>query len=552
MENFKLIPNSISKTLTLICLMAVNTSAWSQHPIGTNLAGITDWSSQRPFTNYFKQARPWFTQCASGEASCNSNWNTGEEHNLDLDQFGWVKSLPKRTDPGYSIAASLVHLPRGEYSVSYMGTGTLQYGLDAKLVSQDKEKRLDVVRISKEEGKLLLQIVETDPSQAGDYIREISIFSNSSGQPAETSTFNPNLIQALRPYKAIRFMDWMATNNNDSSSWDERLTPQHATYSQQAHRKGVPTEIMVELVNDLDKSPWFTLPHKADDNYIRQFAITVKNHLKTAKPIYVEYSNETWNQSFEQFRWINEQAKSLWPRSRTNAIERVANWYGKRSAEVCAIWHEVYSDDPSKVVCVLGSQAANTNVASTALECPLWKDNPKESCLDHGLSALAIAPYFGGYIGRRYGAQLDEWLKLESPADALFQELENTALPQAESWMAQNIEVAKRFEIELIAYEAGQHLVGTSGLENNEEVTNLFIEANRDDRMKQLYLDYYSSWFEHGGGLIMNFTLLEKPSKWGSWGTLESESQSNSSKHDAIMSLLGNNNESGSEANAAD
>jgi hypothetical protein len=48
----------------------------------------------------------------------------------------------------------------------------------------------------------------------------------------------------------------------------------------------------VDLANALGASPWFTLPHTADDDYQRQFAALVKARLRPDVKVYVEWSNE--------------------------------------------------------------------------------------------------------------------------------------------------------------------------------------------------------------------------------------------------------------------
>jgi len=84
---------------------------------------------------------------------------------------------------------------------------------------------------------------------------------------------------------------------------------------------------------------------------------------------------------------------------------------------------------------------------------------------------------------------------------------------------------AKALGLNVIAYEAGQHLVGYGGAENNDALTAKLQAGNRDPRMKQLYLTYLAEWKAAGGELCVIFSSVGKPSKWGSWGMLESESQ---------------------------
>jgi len=58
---------------------------------------------------------------------------------------------------------------------------------------------------------------------------------------------------------------------------------------------GMSVEYMVQLANDLNANPWFNMPHMADDDFVRNFATYVRDHLKPGLTAYVEWSNEIWN-----------------------------------------------------------------------------------------------------------------------------------------------------------------------------------------------------------------------------------------------------------------
>ena len=49
---------------------------------------------------------------------------------------------------------------------------------------------------------------------------------------------------------------------------------------------------MVALANIVGASPWFALPHTANDDYQRQFALLVKSRLRPDVNVYVEWGNE--------------------------------------------------------------------------------------------------------------------------------------------------------------------------------------------------------------------------------------------------------------------
>ena len=100
---------------------------------------------------------------------------------------------------------------------------------------------------------------------------------------------------------------------------------------------------------------------------------------------------------------------------------------------------------------------------------------------------------------------------------------------------------AKKHGMDLIAYEGGQHLVGTGGAENNQELTALFIAANRDPEMKALYLEDLKGWQKSGGKLFATFSSMGLYGKWGSWGLLQHPDQNPATapKYQAIMEFMG-------------
>jgi hypothetical protein len=94
--------------------------------------------------------------------------------------------------------------------------------------------------------------------------------------------------------------------------------------------------------------------------------------------------------------------------------------------------------------------------------------------------------------------------------------------------------VADKYRLKLLCYEAGQHLVGVGGGENNEALTRLFIAANHHPRMGAIYTRYMDAWRELGGDLMAIFSSIAASSKWGSWGLLEGADETISPKFDAV------------------
>ncbi|OQW97570.1 MAG: hypothetical protein BWK73_54115, partial [Thiothrix lacustris] len=234
-----------------------------------------------------------------------------------------------------------------------------------------------------------IQITATDPNKSGNYLRNLRLIREADEATYQNNTFNPEFLARIQPFQALRFMDWQNTNGNEQEHWADRRKATAATYATYGKVIGAPVEVMVQLANATRKPAWFNMPHKADDDYLRQFAGLVRDTLDPTLPIYVEYSNEVWNTQFSQHAWIREQANTLWPGGTDSDYTKVINWYGKRSAEMCDIWKDTFGAQSSRVKCVLGAQAANAWTASTALDCPLWEHKP---CSAHGIDAITIAP----------------------------------------------------------------------------------------------------------------------------------------------------------------
>jgi hypothetical protein len=516
-------------------------------PLGTNLTEVTDYSHQYPFVDIFRFSRQWLTQCRNGEdsgCSAANAFDTGEGGQLDLDAHGWVRSLPEPSHPAIFTSAATywdlpADFPAGRYVVLYQGEGLIQYGLGASKVAAASRSGRDVIDLNLARGGLLLRIAATNPS---NYIRDIRVVAVDDEGSLGVKTFSQRFIDRLRPYESLRFMDWMRTNNSELVSWAERPKVTDARYSSD---KGVPAEIMIELCNTLSKTPWFTMPHMASDSFVQSFAESTKAKLSSELPVYVEYSNEAWNSLFSQGDYIQQQGQNTWPDSLESGFTKRINWYAKRSAEVCDIWKRVFADAPQRVVCVVASQAANSWTAEEALRCPLWDGAP---CVDHGISALAIAPYFGDYIGQESGRDVvSRWTAdSDGGVQALFTEIRSGgllpggpdlgALDQSFGWIEQNQTVARRFNLQLVAYEGGQHLVGIGAAGNRAEITKLFTSANRDIQMGSIYSSYLDGWNARGGGLFMHFNDISSYSKFGSWGALEGMQDSSSPKFEALRS----------------
>lgn len=455
-----------------------------------NLAPVAYWGSELPFLNLGYTASRWRLQPIGGP-------------------FQWDLPLPPSTPegypltipPGHYLESFLVFTPHrnslpDELFVNYKGNGRLEYLGGAELVKRESGR--DILRDLKNGGPIIARLMSTS---ADDPIRDITV--TYPGAP-EGEIFRPEFLDRLSGVSVLRFMDWMDTNNSPIATWDQRPRLERYTQSE----GGVALELMVALANRASIAPWFTLPHKADDDYVRRFAEYVRDNLDPALPVWVEHSNEVWNSLFDQFKYALEQGQRL--NLSSNEYEAGLRYHSRRTTEILTIWKEVFGDDKERVIGVYAAQAANPWTSEVIMS---W-----EGASDHA-DVLAVAPYFGGSLGDQEHAPTVAGWSLDQLFDALTREVDG----QNREFIEQQAEIAKRYGVELVAYEGGQHLVGYSGTPADKVLHEFFAKANRDPRMGDLYRRHIDHWRAAGGGTYAFFNSMGEYSQWGCWGLLENE-----------------------------
>lgn len=500
--------------------------------LGTNLEGIADWSPNWAFVDAQKRARDFISAPAEG-------WS--DERAIELDENGWpTKLLPSQRIRSLVFWGDDQSWPGGKYLILYDGQGTLEYDPQGKLLENKPGRQL----LSLDPKKGTFGYVITKTGKGPNYLRNVRVLMPGGvceGEQTawcdeknkcaggkrcepfekvyERQIFHPIFLANIAPFGALRFMDWMATNESKERAWKDRPKPGDANY-----RRGVPVEVMVELANRMSQDAWFTMPHAADDDWIRQFAIYVRDHLRPELKVYVEYSNEVWNGQFPQADYAVQQGQKLKLGEGWDAQWR---FYAQRTLQVQKIWEGVFAGKRERLVRVVAAQAANLGVADSILGFPE---------LAKHVDALAIAPYFGFEYG--VPEVLSRWEN--ASVDELIADIRKSSLPTSIEWMRAHAALAAKHKIDLVAYEGGQHLVGVGPAQESEKLNQLFDRANRDPRMKAIYADYFEAWRKEGGKLFVHFTNVGSQSKYGRWGALETLTQKrgDAPKHDACLTFI--------------
>ncbi len=574
------VSTSVGATSGVVTVTNPATSKSARSGVGINLAGITSYSSETPTIDLMKKSSGWLTQCVYGQGCVKtypkgaSSFDTLEEAKLDVDDAGWVKSLPSSSDGSVMFRTATTKVAEngvqvaGNYTVVYDGSGTVVYSGAAKKVAASSRAGRDIVSVENTDTlPFYLSITSTDPA---NYVRNIRVYppggacsgdystyvaseaACTSGKgnfvafenfPAASSLWHPAFLKSLKGFRTIRFMDWGMTNATPAVNWTDRKPTNARTWSGTV---GAPVERMFELASATGADSWMNIPPYATDAYVKSFAQLAHTHLASGTKLYLEYGNEMWNYSFAATKWVAKQSQTQFASQLAaggNPGVLQMNWYAMRLVQVCKIVKAEFGADASRVQCVANTQAANAWATGQTLNCvyakPLLGGQPCGKQID----GVAIAPYFGMYIGSvKLAPTVIGWTtESDGGLNKMFQELTGAnelgqavtapltafgsnaatgAIAQVTSWMVANKAAADVYGLPMYAYEGGQGLVSGN---NDPTVLNLEYAANRDPRMGAAYQKMLTAWKSAGGQTFMLFNDVAKYSKSGMWGMRENQ-----------------------------
>lgn len=496
--------------------------------IGMNLENVVDWSPAWTFTDAFRASRPWIAHAFNTE-TWNTTWDAAAAPPLALDSRGNPTALATWKNAAgqtmQQLAGTLMFrglgggYAGGLYRAEWDGTGTVTFGLDARTMASGKTaggRNYADLQVTPSDDGIYLRIDATSPA---DPARNFNVwmpdwqgrhFAGQQWQPGDSSSpFHPLFLERLEPFDTIRFMGMQETNTSGIRTWADRRdafdirqgsgsdgTPSEPLVN------GMSLEYMVQLANDLDADPWFNMPHMADDDFVRNFAIYVRNHLEPGLKAHVEWSNEIWNfgWGFEASQWVSEQTK-------LPANAGFDNWQvaGREAKRDLDIWSAVFAGQTNRLVRVAAGWAAVD-----------WVTNRIVESMGGSFDAIAIAPYI---------TPTDEQRAEYTAATTVDRVIADTRANVSTSvhWVSNHERLAQAWQarlgrqIQLVAYEGGQHLDG-----RNASYQNAFHAAVNDPRMGDIYRDYLRRIDAAGMDLYLDFQFTGGPgvASWGDFAKL--------------------------------
>lgn len=490
--------------------------------IGTNLGGVTDWSTEIPFVNMMKCARTWYTKDADNPNG--GEWNTDAADSLSFRTDGYPVFIPQ-TIPSRRFAQKVATVwgltdgwEAGKYVVLFDGKGALSFNGCSNL-TQTMANRY-TFDFNNPAGNLLEMVI--DSSEVNDPVRNIRILKIEYENTYQTQPFNPVWLEKLQTFKSVRFMDWGQTNSwgqPDFYTWEDSVLfdwseRSHIDYYTYATGKGIPYEFMIQLMNDYGLNGWVCVPHRANNNYIQNMAQLFHNQLDAELNLTVEYSNEIWNWIFGQTNWLNhygcEQKGKLWPEGIVPYIQNCLD-----------IWTNVYGNDKSRITRVVGLQTAWPDVSQRIA------NNMRSGSFD------AVAPsYYFGLSSEKLESELDdlgEKASIQDVADRVRKSREQNE----KVWLKQiKSQVADPLHVPMVFYEGGQHITPSPfGVEPT--YSKALLDIQRDTSMYNLYMEWFDflRTLQNGNKplICMNYSFVGgRSAQYGSWGLLETLDQDTS------------------------
>ena len=510
----------------------------SRYLLGSNTNELREDNASIPFIDLFKSSipfadtHPWLS---SDDVIYDSNgWPTDLKGGVAGTKF--LNRLPANT------------VPDGLYTVLYDGIGELQYGNDARLQSRQPGK--DIIEITAGKDQILNASLIIKSLNTSNPLRNIKVLLPGGiceGNPyqrvdsdAACGTqrylsfeyhhaklqFNPDYLNFMKDFRVVRFMNMSGITRNSVEQWSDRNTLNQSTWAGKEGSRGAPLEVMVSLANRLQADAWFSMPHRASDDYIRQFAHYVATHLDPSLKVYIEYSNEVWNNIFIHRKYAIEQGlkRQLDSDPQTAGIK----FYAARSVEIFKLWESAFGGT-QRLLRTLSGWSANERLTSQLLS---YEQTHRYT------DVFAIAPYFYA---------LPEVLRKAKDVDDVFEAMldegSNYGLSASIEQIQTQAALVNEFGVELVAYEGGQHLVDWETRTVGQHPNPLLYAANRDPRMGEIYRRYLRAWKASGAKVFVHFSAPRIYSWYGSWGAKEhiAQPREQAPKYDALLDYLESN-----------
>jgi len=312
-------------------------------------------------------------------------------------------------------------------------------------------------------------------------------------------------------FEAIRFMPFVGANSVEQTwptvtEWSQRKLLDDASQAQispMGKYGNAAWELVIELGNMLRKDIWICIPNSATEDYVTNLAQLIDDNLDPDLNVYLESSNEVWNNIFPQQAWNVAQAADLGIGEHEN--------HARRTVQLAQLF-----------AAVMGEDAINTRVrAILASHQPMlkwWVVPMLEYVRDNigtpsdYLYGIASQAYFS--MPQQDGQSVADIL---AAAEANITAQIDEAGGTNESGRMQWIATAAEWSLPggYFIYEGGAHPEELGNLTNIDNVIGAERNAGMGDLLQY---NYGEAFLDLGGNLAMHFILSSAYTRYGSFG----------------------------------
>jgi len=446
------------------------------------------WSGEFPFSNLMMQSQFKWNVLDRDWPEIDEWSSTLYHDSLVKDPNGYPIGIPQyfrsqdesQTTRTWLILDAKGPFPKGIYTVLYDGEGTID--IIGSFIRRFIENRpgfiqFEVDYTSFDQGGLGLEILRSDKL---NHVRNIRVLLPNTSESDATYPFNPAFINQIKPFSCVRFLNWPGINNSKDSLWVDRKNPNYFNQSSTGDG-GLAWEHMIKLCNFTKKDMWLCIPHKATEDYVYQLALLMKGSLRKESKIYLEYSNEVWNDIFDQHHWVRDNSPY------SNAP--FAHKYAYLANRAFKQFMRGMGSDSNRVVRVIAGQHYNPWIAGEAIA------HVKE--LGGRVDAVSCASYFApsNPTGQLSVTQIASMTKQEIQA-------------RAKPFIIDHKEIAVFYGIQLLMYESGPHMTRDQWGQN-PPFEQALCEFHTSAQMGEIYRDWLKFLRDTAGVKLHNILGLQ-------------------------------------------
>lgn len=509
--------------------------------IGLELSGIGDGGRDRPFADLARTLRPWTTLDGQPAPVDKLGWPTTDAQTVlfDIRPFGaWAPPIddPDAFQPDWS----------GVYPFEFTGQADLRQTDATKVVLRNlaydprTNRTTGEMVVPKGQGLVVLALTRTKrtpTSPLGSGITGLRMM-RPGYRLSDQVTFTREFLDMVRPFRVLRYMDWLDTNHNPgyygdaghhALHWADRKTPAHATQATDSTGYGAAWEYVVELSNATGKDAWINIPIAATDDYVRELAKFLKARLKPTVKVYLEHSNEVWNFGFPQYIYnklaaiaeVRQGGSPLSGDGETSEERWSHRRHAKRLHDIQAMFVKEFGAGSfgKRVFPVYASWVINPD--SHYRDVFAWFEKAVGP-VNKSFWSLSGAAYYNAHRAPKDASPTQILAMMRRSSDA------NRA------FLRRLKAIGDERGLALTQYEIGPD----NGGGDPTNVANR-IRANRLPAIKEVVLHDARQWFAMGGDLYMYFASPTAVSRHGCWGLSEDVADLNTPKWRAIYELTG-------------